>query len=188
MKMKPRMQQVRNQSCRDHRETQHTKRKQEAGWRVKPRKRRLLKAARNRYALPGHDRCRCGRYDVVGIDNAVFLQTDSRREVVVTSSAVATTRKWLLLPQEQKNEKEPRRGANGAKPDAAQQKQRPPGGSQAENKPLEMVWSDHLERDIAALREEEGKRIRLRRRHFRRTSLSLALNCSASSCCGEIDA
>lgn len=134
---------------------QEAKRKQEAGEALSHEEETLLKEAES--GTPYPIMTDADADDMTsGIDKAVFLQTDSRRE----GGGYIIRRGYYphngFFFRKSKNEEEleeapkeqsltpAQKNAAAAKAEAA-----------AEKAPLEMVWSDNLERDIAHLREEE---------------------------------
>jgi len=135
--------------------TQQAKRKQEAGEPLSAEEEGLLKEAETGTPYPVMTDADAGDM-TSGIDNAVFLQTDSRREGGGYIIRRGYYPKNGFFFRKSKNEKELEeeptvQSLTPAQQNAAAAKAE----AEAENKPLEMVWSDHLERDIAALREEE---------------------------------
>jgi len=91
-----------------------------------------------------------------GIDNAIFLQTDSRREGGGYIIRRGYYPKNGFFFRESNSEKELEEVPKEESLTPAQKKSAAAKAeAEAENVPLEMVWSDHLERDIAQLRKEE---------------------------------
>ena len=135
--------------------TQQAKRKQEAGEPLSAEEEGLLKEAETGTPYPVMTDADAGDM-TSGIDNAVFLQTDSRREGGGYIIRRGYYPKNGFFFRKSKNEKELEEEPKAQSLTPAQQKAAAAKAeAEAENKPLEMVWSDHLERDIAELREEE---------------------------------
>lgn len=135
--------------------TQQAKRKQEAGEPLSAEEEGLLKEAETGTPYPVMTDADAGDM-TSGIDNAVFLQTDSRREGGGYIIRRGYYPKNGFFFRKSKNEKELEEEPKAQSLTPAQQKAAAAKmEAEAEKAPLEMVWSDHLERDIAELREEE---------------------------------
>ena len=135
--------------------TQQAKRKQEAGEPLSAEEAELLKEAEIGTPYPVMTDADAGDM-TSGIDNAVFLQTDSRREGGGYIIRRGYYPKNGFFFRKSKNEKELEEEPKAQSLTPAQQKAAAAKmEAEAEKAPLEMVWSDHLERDIAELREEE---------------------------------
>ena len=135
--------------------TQQAKRKQEAGEPLSSDDEALIKEAQTGTPYPVMTDADAGDM-TSGIDNAVFLQTDSRREGGGYIIRRGYYPKNGFFFRKSKNEKELEEEPKAQSLTPAQQKAAAAKmEAEAEKAPLEMVWSDHLERDIAELREEE---------------------------------
>lgn len=135
--------------------TREAKRKKEAGEPLSTEEEGLLKEAETGTPYPVMTDADAGEM-TSGIDNAVFLQTDSRREGGGYIIRRGYYPKNGFFFRKSKSEKELEE-APQAQHLTTRQKNAAIAEveTEAEKTPLEMVWSDHLERDIARLREEE---------------------------------
>jgi len=134
---------------------QEAKRKQEAGEALTHEEENLLKDAES--GTPYPIMTDADADDMTsGIDKAVFLQTDSRRE----GGGYIIRRGYYphngFFFRKSKNEEELEEAPKAQNLTPAQKKSVAAKAEvEAEKAPLEMVWSDNLERDIADLRKEE---------------------------------
>lgn len=135
--------------------TQDAKRKQQAGEHLSAEEEGLIKEAE--FGTPYPVMTDSDADDMVsGIDNAVFLQTDSRREGGGYIIRRGYYPKNGFFFRKSKSEEELEEAPKEENLTPAQKKAAvAKAEAEAEKAPLEMVWSDHLERDIAQLREEE---------------------------------
>ena len=135
--------------------TQDAKRKQQAGEHLSAEEEGLIKEAE--FGTPYPVMTDSDADDMVsGVDNAVFLQTDSRREGGGYIIRRGYYPKNGFFFRKSKSEEELDEEPKEQSLTPAQQKAAAATAeAKAEKEPLEMVWSDHLERDIAQLREEE---------------------------------
>lgn len=135
--------------------TQDAKRKQQAGEHLSAEEEGLIKEAE--VGTPYPVMTDSDADDMVsGIDNAVFLQTDSRREGGGYIIRRGYCPKNGFFFRKSKSEEELEEAPKEENLTPAQKKVAvAKAEAEAEKAPLEMVWSDHLERDIAQLREEE---------------------------------
>mgnify|MGYP000897597341 CR=1 FL=1 len=135
--------------------TRDAKRKQEAGEPLSTEEEGLLKEAET--GTPYPVMTDADAEDMTsGFDNAVFLQTDSRREgggyIIRRGYYPKNGFFFRKSKSEEELEEAPKEQAltPAQKKSAAAKAE-----AKAESAPLEMVWSDHLERDIALLRQDE---------------------------------
>lgn len=135
--------------------TREAKRKQEAGESLSAEEEGLLKEAETGTPYPVMTDADADDM-TSGIDNAIFLQTDSRREgggYIIRRGYYPKNgfffRKSKSEEELEEAPKEENLSPSQKKAAAAKAE------AEAEKAPLEMVWSDHLEQDIAKLREEE---------------------------------
>jgi len=135
--------------------TQEAKRKQEAGEFLSDEDKYLLKEAENGTPYPVMTDADAGDM-VSGIDNAIFLQTDSRREGggYIIRRGYYPKSGFFFRRSKSEDELEEAPAEQNLTP-AQKKKADAKAETEAEKAPLEMVWSDNLEKDIAHLREEE---------------------------------
>lgn len=135
--------------------TREAKRKQEAGKPLSTEEEGLLKEAETGTPYPVMTDSDADDM-VSGIDNAVFLQTDSRREGGGYIIRRGYYPKNGFFFRKSKSEEELEEAPKEENLTPAQKKAAvAKAETEAEKEQLEMVWSDHLERDIAQLRQEE---------------------------------
>lgn len=135
--------------------TREAKRKQEAGEPLSAEEDGLLKEAETGTPYPVMTDADADDM-TSGIDNAIFLQTDSRREgggYIIRRGYYPKNGFFFRKSKSEEELEEAPKEENlmPAQKKAAAAKAE----AETEKAPLEMVWSDHLERDIAELRKEE---------------------------------
>lgn len=160
MKMKPKDRNKFETKVADITEkTREAKHKQEAGEPLSSEEEGLLKEAETGTPYPVMTDADADDM-TSGIDNAIFLQTDSRREGGGYIIRRGYYPKNGFFFRKSKSEEELEETPKEENLTLAQKKAAAAKAeAEAEKAPLEMVWSDHLEQDIAKLRKEEQESV-----------------------------